>query len=344
MELKRIDLDVIILISHNLMQLLEAGMPINKALLLISESIENRRYKKCILNINDAINSGLSFGEGLIIHNDRHFPDLYVALISIGERSGNLAKMLKKIISYYTVLNENSKKYKKAKTYPLFLIICSSIVFLFYIIFIIPIMENFILGMEVKVPNSTEKLFRFSHFIHENKFLSALYVGCYVIALLVLLRLAQNSKIYIKAISKFTISKLYYEMIIINCLTLLYSSGISLLKAMELLDNNVEIDLLTFYFHKIRQGIEEGKSLTDSLKELHIISATTLSLVKIGEESGYLGENLERLSKLLIDKFSENMEKIVTLVQPVLFVVIGGIMCFMIITMFGPMISVTQIN
>lgn len=333
-----IDYDSILMITSNLSLLLNSGIPLSNTLEILIECLSNERYKTIIMNIRKEVNEGNSLGEAFMV-NSREFPELYVEMILIGEKSGSLISVLDKVTEYYDMVKAWKSKLKNILTYPIILLISVILLLNFYLLFIVPSMKGFIMSMNTTVPWYTNKILGFSDYIIENPNVFFCYlVGWGLGIILLIIRALSSTKIQ-KFLYKIKIVQQYNEMIFIYTLYLIISSGISYYNGFEICKCNITNKIIKRDFEKIIEYVNEGLSLLEAIKMLDRYSNLSLSMIKSGEESGKLEYNLLKLTKILQTKFYESLDRKICLVQPIIILVIGVLICFLIIIMILPIYS-----
>lgn len=333
-----IDYDSILMITSNLSLLLNSGIPLSSTLEILIECLSNERYKTIIMNIEKEVSEGNSLGEAFMV-NSRDFPELYVEMILIGEKSGSLISVLDKITEYYDMVKVWKSKLKNILTYPIILLISVILLLNFYLLFIVPSMKGFIMSMNTTIPWYTNRILSFSDYIIASPHVFFCYlIGWGLGIVLLIIRILSSTKIQ-KFLYKIKIVQQYNEMIFIYTLYLIISSGISYYNGFEICKCNITNKIIKRDFGKIMEYVNEGLSLLEAIKMLDRYSNLSLSMIKSGEESGKLEYNLLKLTKILQTKFYENLDRKICLVQPIIILVIGVVICFLIIIMILPIYS-----
>lgn len=326
------------MITSNLSLLLNSGIPLSSTLEILIECLSNERYKTIIMNIEKEVSEGNSLGEAFMV-NSRDFPELYVEMILIGEKSGSLISVLDKITEYYDMVKVWKSKLKNILTYPIILLISVILLLNFYLLFIVPSMKGFIMSMNTTIPWYTNRILSFSDYIIASPHVFFCYlIGWGLGIVLLIIRILSSTKIQ-KFLYKIKIVQQYNEMIFIYTLYLIISSGISYYNGFEICKCNITNKIIKRDFGKIMEYVNEGLSLLEAIKMLDRYSNLSLSMIKSGEESGKLEYNLLKLTKILQTKFYENLDRKICLVQPIIILVIGVVICFLIIIMILPIYS-----
>ncbi|GIM27965.1 type II secretion system protein F [Clostridium polyendosporum] len=333
-----VDYESILMITSNLSLLLNSGIPLSSTLEILIDCLSSERYKTIIMNIQKEVSEGNSLGEAFMV-NSKDFPELYVEMILIGEKSGSLINVLDKITEYYDMVKSWKSKLKNILTYPIILLISVILLLNFYLLFIVPSMKGFILSMNTNVPWYTNEILSFSDYIIESPHIFFGYLIGWGLGIILIISSILSSVRIQEFLYKIKIVQQYNEMLFIYTLYLIISSGISYYNGFEICKYNITNKVIKKDFEKIIEYVNEGLSLLEAIKMLERYSNLSLSMIKSGEESGKLEYNLLRLTKMLQTKFYENLDRKICLVQPIIILIIGVIICILIIIMILPIYS-----
>lgn len=260
------DLEFLILFTSQLSEFLETNINIKDSISIIMNNTRERNYNKILKNIIIGIDSGNKLSDEL---KKSGFPNFYVKTLKIGEESGEVKLILKKIEEYYNQKLNIILKLKNILTYPIFLIFSCFISILFILLFVIPNLSNFLLSSGMEISNFNKLMFYLSYIVNK-------YINLFpflLLAILILIYVFEDSvmnflnqqKIKLPIIRKVFIKS---EMIgFFKKLKIILDSGISLQKGLDIIINSEENIVLKELYINISEDIYKGKSFMNSVNE-----------------------------------------------------------------------------
>lgn len=324
----------LIIFCSNLNSYIASGIPMKKALSLVKLSLKNKAYKESVDRIIEDINNGNTLSESIKAEDDM-YDDILSDLISIGEESGNLETVLEKLSKHYVRKKEFFGKLMKILIYPIFLITIVAFVIIFYLLVILPSFKSLYDDLQGETSKIISVIINYLNFIEDVKY-SRIIILIYGIIFLIFVYLGLN---FIKekgVIENNRFSKLYYENNIIFIIELIVTSGVSLNKSLYMLSESLRSSYLKENMKLLKDGISSGKSLSEALKDLDCISDIAISFIFSGEESGRLDENIKTLSNILEKEFDHKIGMVTKLLEPIIMIVLGGVVVFMMVLIFIP--------
>lgn len=334
--------DSLSLIAGNIQSLYCDGIPFVSILELLKEMPLTDGYSNSICKIQYDIENGESFENALSKHKNL-FPEFFISMVSIGEKSGRLNECLKGVDEYYSKRSFIKKTILNALSYPLVLVISMMIIGIFLALFIIPSFFDMYSSMGTEIPKSSLIIYGFVEKIKENPLSMVTYIICWIILTPYIgIKYCINKRVKIP-IEKISIIKEFYEYITITLLSIIVKSGINLSLGLNFCAKSFSKGILNNAFIKINSDIIAGKTLSESLEEIKLYSKYTISIVKLGEASGSMDERLKLLSSHLEKKVMDKINKILARLEPAVIiimatVVLAFIMIF-VVPLFGSMLK-----
>lgn len=330
------------LISDNLGLLYKDGISITKSLELLLELPLSKEYKNSISKIHMKVNSGESLSEAFSYY-ENIYPKFFIGLLSVGENSGKLSKVLKSLSNYYEKINKTKKEVLNALVYPGILIISLIVVLVILILFIVPTFFEIYNSMGKEIPKSSEVLYKINDSIRTNPFGSLVSIICWGILVPYMLIKAFWPMINEKIICKQRIFKSTIEYVLVLLLSIVASSGINLQIGLRYCIDSVNIKVVKKSLLKIYNDILVGRELSTSIKEIEYFSNYTISIIKLGEESGSMDERLMRLETRISEKSLVVLKRFLALIQPTIIlgmaIVVGIFIIIFIAPLFDTMYS-----
>ncbi|KXZ40796.1 type IV pilus assembly protein PilC [Alkalithermobacter thermoalcaliphilus JW-YL-7 = DSM 7308] len=320
--------------------LLNSGITILTCLDILKSQTENKNLKSSLNQCYEDVQRGMSFSESLKKNNDV-FPSLLISMIEVGEVSGNLDIIMNRMATYYEKENKIYTKVKGAMTYPIILSIVSAVVVTFLLAFILPTFVVMFENSGVSLPMPTRLLLNISHIIIEFGYLILIIL---ISILYILKKVMQNRKI------SYTLDKLKLKIPIVKdivikvitsrfsrSLAILVSSGVPLIRSLEIVSSVVGNKFVSDKIQKSKDDVLKGVSLAVPIEKVGIFPPMLVHMIKVGEESGMLDDMLDKTSDFYDDEVDSAFQKMTTLIEPLMIVVMSIIVGFIVLAIILPM-------
>ncbi|WP_373035040.1 type II secretion system F family protein [Sulfurimonas sp.] len=339
----------LIIICRNLSIYLKSSIPLYQALALLKNSYESN--KKMLLWLDSLINSlksGSTFFEALERQSIFKLPQFFLYTIKVSEKSSSLAPTLKELSDFMNGIERIKKEVTKAFVYPGFIIFISIVMINFMLTNIVPNIVDMFTSMGNELPASTQFTLTVSHFFQDYGFILLLIFLGTTSALGFIWSRQGKFRLYIDTfLLKLPLVKtilLNYELgRFCSVTSLLLKNGVPFAQTMNFSSKIFSNLLLQKVFEKISNQIVEGKSFFDSVKSQDMIKLPSdfLSAVAIGENSSELPFTLETLAEFYEENNKDKIGILLSLMEPVLMVFVGGIIGFLVISMLLPIFSIS---
>jgi len=327
--------------SFHLEQLTRSGVPILEGLTDLREGEENPGFRDVIASLIEAIEGGNSFSQALGMY-PKVFDDVFISLIKVGERSGQMATVLVDITDTLKWQDEIIAKARKAVTYPAVIGTLIFSIIMFLMIFVVPDIMSAIVGLGGEIPFHSLALMATSEFLVEYWYL----VIMAPFALFFILRYfyKNNEKARFKMdgmLLKVWAFGEVNEKIKISRFTryfaLMFASGITVLDAIKLSRNVVSNRVIEDGIDRAWVQISEGGSISESFKNIGIFPPLVIRMLRVGESTGRMDVSLKNVSYFFERDINERMDKMEPVLQTALLVAIGSVVLWLILSVFGPM-------
>ena len=327
---------------QQLATLLDAGIPILQALDVIYQGCEKPVLKKLLLAIKNNIRQGNLLSKTLKKY-PKIFDHLTCQLIAIGEQSGTLDTMLKRMIQYKKKTADLKNKVKKALLYPCTVVVTAVIVTSILLIFVIPQFESLFSGFGAQLPLLTRMVIQTAHFL---KFHWWWILFCFMIPITLIKFLKQRNKKFAIFLDKHILHiPIFGQMIkksiiarLMRTLATTFSIGVPLLEALQTLKGIANNLAFSQALVQVHDNIQHGQPLHKSLQKCHLFPIISIQMVAIGEETGKLDDMLETLADFYetqIDRMVNNLNQLLEpLIMGILGIFIGGLVIAMYLPIF----------
>ncbi len=338
----------LVFFGEQMATLLDGGVPLVRALSLLGEHAENPSLGAAVSQITKDVAGGSTLHKALERH-PKIFDTLWVSLVQAGEMGGQLPKALKQIGSYLQSQEELKSKVITALAYPAVLFIISMSVLVFFIVKIVPTFADIFKSFNLELPALTQSIIFFSTMLTDH--LVALTVSGIGASFLLKGYLATESGQYSKARFQFAIP--FFGMFIRNILverllttlTTLIESGVSILNAITVLEGVfMQNRIFTLALKQVKNDIAGGKSISAAFKRSGVFPPLVTEMMFMGEESGKLPDILNTLSTFYRGQVDQFIRRFTAIIDPIMVVVIGGIVGVIVLSIFMPIFQLSQIG
>ncbi len=332
--------DLIIFCIH-IEQLERAGVPILESIADIRDTAETPKIKGIMAEIYESIRGGSMFSAALAEH-PKVFNNVFVSLVQAGEKSGNLQEVFHHLAHHLKWVNSIQRKIKKAIYYPMFLLMLMGGIIALMMLFVIPKLSEFLLAQNFELPIYTKALIATSHFFSDYWYLLLLTPILLGFGTKFLAKTSEdfayavdNFKLHIPYIGG-TIRKIELARFC-HFFAIMYRSGIGILDCLDVANNVIKNKVIRDNVGVVKSSVAEGNSLTESLRVSNQFPNLIIRMFKVGEESGNLDTCLENVNFFYDREVEDAVSNMVGVIQPFLTIVMGGIMMWVSIAVFGPL-------
>tara|TARA_B100000579_G_scaffold241101_1_gene197665 strand:+ start:6906 stop:8117 length:1212 start_codon:yes stop_codon:yes gene_type:complete len=344
---KKITDKSLIKISRQLSALLNGGLPLETALSSIGKESKSDVEKEQLLKISSSLQEGRSFSDALREY-PQSFSNLFVSLISAGENSGNLSTALQNLSIYIEKKEKIRNEVIGALVYPSILILVALLIVTLLLIFVVPNVVEQFSGLNQELPFLTLALISISNFIISPIFISLITISL-CIALYIRIYFRQKFKLKLDA---FLLKLPYFNHFLIqsdiskflSSMSLLRNGGITIVNSINISIETISNGYLRKEFSDKLVKVEEGATLTDSLKEIPLIPSLVIQMISSGEMGGDLEQMLSKTSDFLDQEFQQSSKLMISLLEPLIVVIMGGVVATIIIAILLPLIQMNNLS
>ncbi len=331
--------------SWYLYTLVEAGVPLLKALQVVSGQLEGDAWREVLTSVLEDLQRGESFGEALRKF-PRCFPKQYVHMIEVGELSGQLDEVLQQLATYGEKQIDTRSRIKAALAYPAFLICSCAGVIVFLMLFVLPKVTKMFVRAKLELPAVTQVAMDASLFLRGN--IIALSIGSVatVVGLVLWRRYPSGRHAWSMVALHFPcVGGLYRKYVLASycrTLALLNRSGVSLMVSLEVARNGLGNTVLAKFFAGVETNLQEGEELGSELAKSPYIPDMVSSMVSVGEETGRLTDMLQNVTRFYERDIDQTIQLLPKIVEPIVIVVMSGVVALIAASVFLPLSKLTS--
>jgi type IV pilus assembly protein PilC len=337
---KKVKLKDLSIFCRQFYTMLNAGVPILTCLDILSGQIENAKLKEATKGIQEEVEKGGVLSDAMKKHVDV-FPELLVSLVASGEASGNLDAIMLRMATHYEKENKINNKVKSAMIYPMVLSFVAVGAVVFILTYVMPTFMGIFEESGTTLPWSTKLLLGLSTGIKNNWFIIMVVLLLVITGTNIYLKTDQGILISSKLKLKIPVIKKLNEMIIVSrftrTLSTLIASGLPLIDSIEIVAGVAGNKIAEQALMKIKDKVMRGESLYSSMKESEVFPPMLYSMVKIGEDTGSLDDILNKTADFYDEELENTIQTSVALIEPLLILVMGLVIGFIVISIMLPM-------
>ncbi|WP_041957523.1 type II secretion system F family protein [Sulfurospirillum arsenophilum] len=338
---KKIKITSLIAAFRQLSVMTNAGISIHDSIKEVMNATVDKSLKNIFNSINDDLNSGLSLTQALMPYREE-VGDVTIALVELGESTGNMAESLEKLAEILEEIEENRQKFKKALRYPITVVIAIAIAFSILMIYVVPKFKDIFSKLKAELPLPTKILLFMENLINNY----GLYLLVAIIGTIILIKyLLSNNEEFKKHYDQY-ILKLYligdiilYATLSRFCLvfTELIRAGIPIADALDTAILTLENTFLKQKLSAVKISVQRGVSLTEAFRDTGLFEGMLIQMIQAGEQSGMLYKMLEKVTNYLKSRFNQIIDNIASYIEPILLGFIAGMVLLMALGIFMPM-------
>lgn len=325
--------------------MIDAGLGIVKCLDILALQTENKTLRVAVININEDVQKGFVLSEAMK-KNKKVFPTILTSMVEAGEVSGNLDTILERMALHFEKENRLENKIKSSLIYPMVLVVVSIAVVVFMLVAVLPTFVGMFEGSDTALPGPTQFLIAVSNSIQSHWYVYGGIIATIVISLVLFRQSEEGRRFFDNLKLKLPVIKTTTSKIITSrftrTLSTLMSSGIPLLRSMEVVGRVVNNKVVEERINEGIENIRKGTPLSRAVKDVGIFPPMVDSMIKIGEESGALDDILYKTADFYDEEVEVALQKMTTLIEPILIVGMAVVIGFLVIAMVLPMFEMTN--
>jgi type IV pilus assembly protein PilC len=342
---KKIPKKLIVIFTRQFATMINAGLPLLQCLNILAAQQENAAFSNVITQVKGDVESGQSLNEALKKH-PKVFDELYTNLVQAGETGGILDVILNRLSNYIEKSEKLKKKVKGAMVYPGVVTSVAVLVTAVILIFVIPVFEKMFSEVGQSLPAPTRFVISLSRFVTNN----IIYIIIGVGAFMYLLR-----RIYRTEKGKYLMDDLFLRLPIFGLLLrkvavakfsrtfgTMVSSGVPILEAMDIVAKSSGNKVVEKAIYRARGSIAQGRTISEPLAESKVFPPMVTQMIGVGEASGELDTMLNKIADFYDDDVDAAINNLTSMMEPVMMVVLGGIVGGLVISMYLPIFKMGE--
>lgn len=335
-----------VLFMRQFATMISSGLSLNKTLEILSQQVANPMFKKVLINVLASVEGGSSLSEAFKRESEI-FDDVTLGLIEAAEATGNLEEVLISLADNLEATKKLQDKIKSAFLYPVIIVVIMIVVVIMLMVFLVPVMSEIYGDFDADLPAVTLLLMSVSDFL----------LNYWWLLLILVLIMITGLKFYIdtpggKKVSHMTLLKLpifgkLMEKIQLvqftRTLSLLLKSGLSVIESLRITSTALGNIHYKSAVLEIKDEVEKGVPLAVPMTRNERFPLIVSQMVAVGEEAGDLDNILKKLSEFFEDEVNYMAGNLATMLEPVILVVMGGLIGFIAAAVYMPMFQLAEV-
>jgi type IV pilus assembly protein PilC len=343
---KKITEKDITIFTRQLAVMMKAGVPLLQAFDIVGRGHSNPSVAKLLLDIKTDVETGSSLGQAFRKH-PKYFDNLFCNLVAAGEQAGILDNLLDRLATYKEKIMAIKGKIKSALFYPIAVIVVSIVVTAVIMIFVIPVFKDLFKSFGADLPGPTLVVMNISDFLVGNWYIifPGLFGGVWFFFFMwkrsttmqrFMDRLALRLPIFGDVLRKASIARWC------RTLSTMFAAGVPLVESLESVAGAAGNYVYYEATKKVQNEVSTGTGLTVAMGNTGVFPSMVLQMVAIGEESGSLDAMLSKVADFFEQEVDEAVESLSSLMEPLILVVLGGLIGGIVVAMFLPIFKLGQ--
>ncbi|MFH1741121.1 MAG: type II secretion system F family protein [bacterium] len=331
--------------TRQLATLVGAGLPLLRSLQILYEQVENRNLKDAIFAMIASVEGGSTLSEAMAKH-PRIFNRLFVNMIKAGELGGALEQVLERLALFSEKAAAVRSKVKGAMWYPAVVITIALSVVSIILIFVVPKFADMFSGLGADLPVLTQYLVDFSDWIVQNWYKPIIVVISVIVALrmftstefgaYVMDRIKLRLPIFGTILQKSAVARFA------RTFGTLLDTGVPILQTLLIVKDTSGNEVIARAMVDIHASIRDGDTVNEPMRAFPVFPPLVIHMIAVGEETGALDKMLIKVAEAYEREVDDAVDGLAKLIEPLLIVMLGGIIGTVVVALYLPIFSVTN--
>ncbi len=323
--------------------MIDAGLPLVQCLEILASQQENKFFQKVLTNTRSQVEGGATLSTAMR-GSPKVFDALYVNMVEAGETGGILDTILQRLSSYIEKNVKLQRAVKSALVYPVGVLSVAGAVITLLLWKVVPIFATLFAGLGVDLPLPTKIVIALSNFVGSifGLLLVVAFVGT-IFGLKVWYGTPQGRFVLDTIILKLPVMGIVMRKIAVarftRTLGTLISSGVPILEGLDITARTAGNAVVERALQKVRRSLEEGKSLTEPLKDSEVFPGMVTQMIAVGEQTGAMDAMLSKIADFYEEEVDAAVKDLLTALEPVMIVFLGLVVGGVVISMYLPLFS-----
>jgi type IV pilus assembly protein PilC len=323
--------------------MIDAGLPLVQCLEILASQQENKTFQKVLTGTRSAVEGGATLSAAMRQY-PKVFDALYVNMVEAGETGGILDTILQRLSSYIEKNVKLQRAVKSAMVYPVGVLSVAGGVIILLLWKVVPIFATLFAGLGVDLPLPTKIVIGLSNMIGSIfGFLALVAFGGIIFGLKVWYGTPQGRFVLDTIILKLPVLGILMRKIAVarftRTLGTLIASGVPILEGLDITARTAGNAVVERALQQVRKSLEEGKSLTEPLKDSEVFPGMVTQMISVGEQTGAMDAMLQKIADFYEEEVDAAVKDLLTALEPIMIVILGVVVGGVVISMYLPLFT-----
>jgi type IV pilus assembly protein PilC len=343
MQRKKVTLRELSVFNRQLSVMFNAGLPITQGLGILTTQQKNKYFQEVLAEVRKDVESGSNFSNALRKH-PKVFNELYCSMIQAGEASGSLDTILLRLSQYIENMTKLTAKVKSAMAYPIAVLIMAVVITAVILWKVVPIFQGMFDQLGAGLPVPTQIIIDVSQFLQGNIFFVMIAIVVLIFAFRsyyatfggrrVIDRIKLKIWIFGPLLLKLGVAR------VTRTLSTLLNAGVEIIEGITITAKTSGNAIIEDSVLKSRSAVQEGKPLWEAWEETKIFPFMVTQMVSVGEQTGSLSTMLGKIADFYDEEVETAVGALIAVMEPILILILGGLVGSVIIAMYLPMFDI----
>lgn len=333
------------LFTRQLSTLQDAGLPIVQSMQILTDMQRPGAFKMALGKVTEEVQSGTMLSEAMARY-PRIWDRLYTNLVKAGEAAGALDVILRRLAEFREKAQTLKKKVIGAMIYPVAVLSIATIILSFIMIMIVPKFKQIFLDLGIPLPGLTQALISFSSFMGSYWWLLLMMIIGGVVGLKLFARTEKGAAILDRIMLRVPVLGMIIKKSSVarftRTLGTLVTSGVGFLEALDITKSATPNVVVRNAIQSVRDSVKEGETVNEPLRRSGVFDDIVVNMIKVGEETGELDKMLMKIADTYDEEVDSAVAAMMSLLEPMLIVFMGGAVGFIVIALFIPLIKIIE--
>jgi len=323
--------------------MIDAGLPLVQCLEILASQQENKTFQKVLSGTRSSVEGGSTLSAAMKQY-PKVFDALFTNMVEAGETGGILDTILQRLASYIEKNVKLQRAVKSALVYPIGVLTIAAGVIILLLWKVVPVFATLFAGLGVELPLPTRIVIGLSHFVGS---IFGFLIFVAVIAIVVGVKAwygTPGGRMAIDTIIlKLPVLGILMRKIAVarftRTLGTLIASGVPILEGLDITAKTSGNAVIEKALNQVRRSLEEGKSLTDPLKETEVFPGMVTQMIAVGEQTGAMDAMLQKIADFYEEEVDAGVKDLLTALEPIMIVFLGLVVGGVVISMYLPLFS-----
>jgi type IV pilus assembly protein PilC len=335
----------ILFFTNQLSVMIRAGISLQEALDLISEQIENKKFKAILFDLKEQIEAGQSFSQALAGH-PKQFSNLYINMVAAAELSGSLSDMLLQLSDYLDEEAETRSQVIGAMVYPAIIAIMAVSCTTFLMLFVLPKFLTVFEGKEHLLPAPTKIVMATSSYMRGYWYVNVIAIVVFIVGFNIAIKTEVGKRLWHKAKLKIPLLKKIFGSLYItrslHTMGVLTNAGVPILDTIAITASITGNVLFEEMWSGVYEEVRQGKKIALSLSDYKLLPISVIQMIRSGEESGTLSEVLTDVSGFYGRQLKSDIKIVTSMIEPIMIVLMGVLVGFIASSIILPIFKMSS--